>query len=167
MKDAIEWPDKEMVKSTIKEILRKTDSDTKKEAVKDAQRYILNNWDGIDIKVEKRDEIVGCSAEGHVSHVLSDRLSSRPRGWSKVGVAKMSQLRIYKKNGGKIYDLVMGQKIREEKETKTQIQDQIIKEMRNSSSKYGNTVNTRITAIEKGHKTGLYKELRKIVGRCG
>ena len=167
LKDAIEWPDKEMVKSTIKEILRKTDSDTKKEAVKDAQRYILNNWDGIEIKVEKRDEIVGCSAEGHVSHVLSDRLSSRPRGWSKVGVAKMSQLRIYKKNGGKIYDLVMGQKIREEKKTKTQIQDQIIKELRNSSSKYGNTVNTRITAIEKGHKTGLYKELRKIVGRCG
>lgn len=167
LKDAIDWPDKEMFKSSIKEILKQTDSDTKKQAVKDVQRYILNNWDGIEIKGEKRDEIVGCSAEGHVSHVLSDRLSSRPRGWSKVGVAKMSQLRIYKKNGGKIYDLVMGQKIREEKEKKTQIQDQIIKGLRNSSSKYDNTANTRITAIENGHKTGLYKELRKIVGRCG
>ena len=79
----------------------------------------------------------------------------------------MSQLRIYKKNGGKIYDLVMGQKIREEKEKKIQIQDQIIKDLRNSSGKYGNVVNTSITTIEKGHKTGLYKELRKIVGRCG
>jgi hypothetical protein len=167
LKDAIEWPDKEAVRNIVKEILEKTDSDTKKQAVKDAGRYILNNWDGIEIKAEKREEIVGCSAEGHVSHVLSDRLSSRPRGWSKVGVAKMSQLRIYKKNGGKIYDLVMGQKIREEKEKKTQIQDRIIKGLRNSSRKYNNTVNTRITAIETGHKTGLYTELRKIVGRCG
>jgi len=167
LKDAIEWPDKEAVRNIVKEILEKTDLDTKQQAVKDAGRYILNNWDGIEIKAEKREEIVGCSAEGHVSHVLSDRLSSRPRGWSKVGVAKMSQLRIYKKNGGKIYDLVMGQKIREEKEKKTQIQDQIIKGLRSSSRKYDNTVNTRITAIETGHKTGLYTELRKIVGRCG
>ena len=167
LKDAIEWPDKEAVRNIVKEILEKTDSDSKQQAVKNAGRYILNNWDGIEIKAEKREEIVGCSAEGHVSHVLSDRLSSRPRGWSKVGVAKMSQLRIYKKNGGKIYDLVMGQKIREEKEKKTQIQDQIIKGLRNSSRKYDNTVNTRITAIETGHKTGLYTELRKIVGRCG
>lgn len=167
LKDAIEWPDKEMVKNAIKEILKKTDSDTKKKVVKDVERYILNNWDGIEIKAERRDEIVGCSAEGHVSHVLSDRLSSRPRGWSKVGVSKMSELRIYKKNGGKIYDLVMGQKIREEKENKTQIQDQIIKGLRTTSAKYESTVNTRITAIEKGHKTGLYKELRKLVGRCG
>jgi len=167
LKDAIEWPDKEMVKSAIKEILKMTDSDTKKRAVKDTLRYILNNWDGIEIRAEKRDEIVGCSAEGHVSHVFSDRLSSRPKGWSKIGVAIMSQLRIYKKNGGKIYDLVMGQKAREEKEKKTQIQDQIIKGLRNSSTKYENIVNTKITAIEKGHKTGLYKELRKIIGRCG
>lgn len=167
LKDAIEWPDREMVKSTIREILKITDSDTKKEAVKDVQKYILNNWDGIEIKAEKRDEIIGCSAEGHVSHVFSDRLSSRPKGWSKIGVAKMSQLRIYKENGGNIYDLVMGQKIRDEKEKKMQIQDQIIKSLRNSSKKYENVVNTRITAIEKGHKTGLYKELRKIIGRCG
>lgn len=168
LKDAIEWPDKEMVKSSIKEILKNTDSETKKQAVKDAGRYILNNWDGIEIKAEKQEEIVGCSAEGHVSHVLSDRLSSRPKGWSKIGVAKMSQLRIYKQNGGKIYDLVMGQKIREEKEKKANIEDQLIKGLRNKiSNKYDNAVNTRITAIEMGHKTGLYTELRKIVGRCG
>jgi hypothetical protein len=80
----------------------------------------------------------------------------------------MSQLRIYKQNGGKIYDLVMEQKIREEKQKKAKIQDQIIKGLRNKiSNKYDNTVNTRLTTIETGHKTGLYTELRKIVGRCG
>ncbi|PQQ67752.1 UPF0236 family transposase-like protein [Acetivibrio saccincola] len=69
---------------------------------------MLNNWDGIEIRSNRG--IVGCSAEGHVSHVFSSRLSSRPKGWSRKGVEKMSKLIIYKKNGGKVYDIVMAQK---------------------------------------------------------
>jgi len=167
VKDALEWPDKEMLKSVFKKILELTDSETKKSAVKEARQYMLNNWDGIEIKAEKGDEIVGCSAEGHVSHVFSDRLSSRPKGWSKIGAAQMSALRIYKKNGGKVYDLVMAMKLKEQNEEKFKVQEQIIKSLRNSSTKYEDIVNTRITAIDIGHKTGLYKELRKIIGRCG
>jgi len=37
--------------------------------------------------------------KGHVSHILSARLSSRPRGWSKKGVDHMSYLRAMKANG--------------------------------------------------------------------
>lgn len=50
----------------------------------------------------------GCSAEGHVSHVLSDRMSSRPMGWSQTGADRMSKLRGYEKNHGreKIIELV-------------------------------------------------------------
>ena len=50
----------------------------------------------------------GCSAEGHVSHVLSDRLSSRPMGWSQTGADRMSKLRCYERNHGreKIIELV-------------------------------------------------------------
>lgn len=164
LKDAIEWPDKNMVKGVFKQIIEKTDSDTKKEAVKNAQKYILNNWDGIEIQSQRGEEIIGCSAEGHVSHVLSDRLSSRPKGWSKIGIAQMSQLRIYKKNGGKIYDLVMAQKVKEQKEKKIQIQETLIKSLRNATTKYQNAVNTNITAIDIGHKTGLYKGLKTIMG---
>jgi len=167
VRDAAEWPDKEMLKDVFKKILELTDSETKKEAVKDARRYMLNNWDGIEIKAEKGDEIVGCSAEGHVSHVFSDRLSSRPKGWSKLGAAQMSELRVYKKNGGKIYDLVMAQKSKERNEERLEAQEKIIKSLKNSSSKYENIVNTGITVINTGHKTGLYKELRNIIGRCG
>lgn len=79
----------------------------------------------------------------------------------------MSALRIYKKNGGKVYDLVMTQKRKEQSEKKVEIQDRIIKSLRNSSTKYENIINTSVTAITKGHKTGLYKELRSIIGRCG
>lgn len=52
--------------------------------------------------------VCGCSAESHVSHMLSDRLSSRPKGWSKTGADRISKLRCYAKNNGqeKIIDLV-------------------------------------------------------------
>ena len=163
----MDWTDNKMLKRVFKRILELTKSESKKEAVRKARRYMLNNWDGIEIKAEKGHEIIGCSAEGHVSHVFSDRLSSRPKGWSKLGAAQMSKLRIYKKNGGKVYDLVMAQKVKEQNEKKVQVQERIIKSLRNSSIKYENILNTRFTAIDKGHKTGLYKELRNIIGRCG
>ena len=44
-------------------------------------QYIENNFDNIDL-----DAYRNCSAEGHVSHVLSARLSSRPMGWRLVGL---------------------------------------------------------------------------------
>ena len=46
--------------------------------------------------------------EGHVSSVLSDRLSSRPMGWSQIGADRMSKLRCYERNYGreKLIDLI-------------------------------------------------------------
>ena len=84
----MDWPDKDMVKDVFKKILKRTVSKTKRKAVKDARRYILNNWHGIEIKADKGHELIGCSAEGHISHVFSSRLSSRPKGWSEKGVAR-------------------------------------------------------------------------------
>ena len=57
-----------------------------------------------------KDKNIRCSAEGHVSHVYSDRMSSRPLGWSKLGADKMARLRIYWKNGGNMLDLIRYQK---------------------------------------------------------
>jgi Uncharacterised protein family (UPF0236). len=111
LQDALDWPSKEKTKKVFKKILKLTDSESKKKSIKESRRYILNQWDGIEIKADKGFEIIGCSAEGHVSHILSDRLSSRPRGWSETGVEKMAELRIYIKNGGEVYDLVMDQNI--------------------------------------------------------
>ncbi len=42
----------------------------------------------------------GVSAEGHVSHILSARLSSRPMGWSKTGVDQMARMRAPKPTSG-------------------------------------------------------------------
>ena len=62
------------------------------------------------IRVSYKKALPGCSAEGHVSHVLSARMSSRPMGWSRTGAAKMSQLRAYYYNGGDMLKLVKNQK---------------------------------------------------------
>lgn len=35
-----------------------------------------------------------------VSHVFSDRMSSRPLGWSRTGCDKMARLRVYQKIEG-------------------------------------------------------------------
>ena len=77
------------------------------EPIEKLQTYVLGNWSAVMRTLH--DKIVdGCSAEGHVSHVLSDRLSSRPMGWSQTGADRMSKLRCYEKNYGreKIIDLV-------------------------------------------------------------
>jgi len=164
IKDAIEWADKEMAAKAFERVIRMTESDTKKEAVQEAKRYILNNWDGIEIKEEKAGEIVGCSAEGHVSHVFSERLSSRPKGWSKIGADQMSQLRVYKRNGGKIYDLVMAQKKKEQKAKEIEEQEAFLESLKKSSVRCESVISTNLIVLHTGHKTALYKALRGIVG---
>lgn len=78
--------------------------------IQDSTRYILSNWSAAKVRLLKKQGVVGCSAEGHVSHVLSDRMSSRPMGWSVLGTAQMVQLRAYYQNGGDMLELAKFQK---------------------------------------------------------
>ncbi len=64
----------------------------------DCRRYIRSNWDGIMARRLYPEADLGVSAEGHVSHILSARLSSRPMGWSAKGVDQMSRMRALKTN---------------------------------------------------------------------
>lgn len=91
-------------------ILNATESETKAGAVESAKNYILGNWTGIMESVKAKDKSLQCSAEGHVSHIYSDRMSSRPLGWSRTGADKMSRLRIYRQNKGNMLELVRYQK---------------------------------------------------------
>lgn len=78
--------------------------------LQESKEYILSNWMAARKRLEHKDGVIGCSAEGHVSHVLSSRMSSRPMGWSRTGAAKMSELRAYYLNGGDMLELVRYQK---------------------------------------------------------
>lgn len=61
----------------------------------DAQRIEQIVWTlFLKIYDAKEEEWELCSAEGHVSHIFADRMSSRPLGRSKTGADKMSRLQI-------------------------------------------------------------------------
>lgn len=75
-----------------------------RESLKKTKRYIIGNWGAI--QRQKDPHYIGCSAEGHVSHYLSERLSSRPLGWSKRGAENIAQARIYQFNGGDIKEWI-------------------------------------------------------------
>jgi hypothetical protein len=64
--------------------------------------YVHNNWSGIQIWYDPDEQAGSSCAEGLVSHILSDRLSSRPKGWLDQGLETVSRLRVYRKNGGEI-----------------------------------------------------------------
>lgn len=84
------------------------------EAVEACRSYLVNNWEAIQLAFHDKN-VLGCSAEGHVSHVYSERMSSRPMGWSETGSDAMCHLRCYVRNHGdeKVIDLV---RYRREKE---------------------------------------------------
>lgn len=50
-----------------------------------AKEYILSNWMAAKLRLRHQNGVKGSSTEGHVSHVLSSRMSSRPMGWSIKG----------------------------------------------------------------------------------
>ena len=112
----------EKVDLVFKEIIEKTEKKTKLNAVKDSRGYILSNWSGI-VRYNEDPYALGCSAEGHISHILAHRLSSRPLGWSNIGADQMSRLRAFKFNGGKaadIYNLIKENKKEKRIEIKTE-----------------------------------------------
>ena len=76
------------------------------ERMEEAKAYILSNWTAARLRLKHKDGVKGSSTEGHVSHVLSSRMSSRPMGWSIKGATKMAQLRAYYLNGGDMLELV-------------------------------------------------------------
>lgn len=84
------------------------------EPIDACETYLLNNWPAIRRAFQDKN-VYGCSAEGHVSSVYSDRMSSRPMGWSETGADHMCRLRCLTKTygEGKIVELVQ---VRREKE---------------------------------------------------
>lgn len=80
----------------IKENRGKQDSD----AIEEMYMYLKGNWEAVINRYEKG--MTGSCTEGQVSHVLSERFSRNPMGWSEEGLGKLTKLRVYRKNGGEI-----------------------------------------------------------------
>ena len=101
------------------EILEEEMEKGTRERKEDLMKYILNNVEGIKNLYRNKKELHGCSAEGHVSHIYSDRMSSRPMGWKRENVNNMSKLRLLKEDKIEVKETLKKQgKIIEFKEIK-------------------------------------------------
>jgi hypothetical protein len=93
--------------------------------------YILNNEEGIRNLYNNKNLLHGCSAEGHVSHVFSDRMSSRPMGWKTANVNNMSKLRLLREDKITVKEIMAKQEkvinINEYKEIKEKTKKKINK----------------------------------------
>ncbi|AAM23880.1 hypothetical protein M2349_002704 [Caldanaerobacter subterraneus subsp. tengcongensis MB4] len=157
---AINEGDKERVKKVFDELIKAAEEEREKEKIKEAKKYILNNWEGIKIYNEDED-VIGCSAEGHISHVFSARLSRNPLGWSREGLKLMAKLRVFSKNGGDLREVEWGKKKNinagSYKLTKKQIKEAVRRVKTSTNEKINN-----ITVLNIGKVTPIYRVLRAL-----
>lgn len=94
-------------------------------------KYVISNAEGINHLYKNKEKLHGCSAEGHISHIFSDRMSSRPMGWKEENINNMSKLRLLKEDKITVKEILRKQKtvidINEYKEIKEQTNEKIRK----------------------------------------
>ena len=75
---------------------------TEKEAnrIRDFAGYLFRFWEEIRRRIIE--DIPGSCTEAQVSHVLSERFSRDPLGWSEGPLGKLVGVRVYLKDGGKL-----------------------------------------------------------------
>ncbi|AIS51260.1 hypothetical protein TKV_c22940 [Thermoanaerobacter kivui] len=157
---AINEGNKEGVKKVFDELIKAAEEEREKEKIKEARKYILNNWEGIVI-YNKDEDVIGCSAEGHISHVFSARLSRNPLGWSREGLKLMAKLRVFSKNGGDLREAEWGKKKNinagSYNLTKKQIKEAVRRVKTSTNEKINN-----ITVLNIGKVTPIYRVLRAL-----
>ena len=146
------------VENIFKEIIEKTTEEKRKEKIIDSYKYVMRQWKGIEIYETDGEYLRGCSAEGHISHVYADRMSSRPRTWCDDGIDKMSRLRTFVSNGGKIYEELIKNK---KANTKLKKYDKIIK--RHIKQNIEEAKYCSVPIVNTGMNSDIRKFLNKIM----
>lgn len=98
--------DFKQTKEIVYEILAEEMEETTRKRKEKLLQYILNNNEGIRNLYKYQNHLHGCSAEGHISHLYSARLSSRPLGWKTINVDNISRLRLVKADKKEIKEIV-------------------------------------------------------------
>lgn len=139
----------------------------KRKRLEESVGYLEKNWKGIRMRIKREEGVMGSSTESHISHVLSARMSSRPMGWSKEGAGKLSELRIYWKNGRKTEELLGGEKEEERKEEEREYSAQdVIKWEKRSRKRNGKYVEALQATISRQTGMRMYFQAA-ITGICG
>ena len=157
LRGALRFGNREKAQEVIAELINLASTKSRKQAILEAWGYIKNNWEGIAEIYRHKD--VWCSAEGHVSHVLSARLSSRPMGWSRDGARHMAYVRTCQANG----QSVAAEYIRQRQTKKLPVLT-VAKERLETERKHLKVAREVIDNIPvlKGSKSFLYEALREL-----
>ena len=97
---AILGNDSGCAKEIVDKLYEQAETKEDRKYAADFRKYLLGNWEGIVNR--KTLDLPGSCTEANVSHILSERFSRDPQGWSKRGLGVLSMLRLYVKNGGSI-----------------------------------------------------------------
>ena len=149
-------------KEIVYEILAEEMEENTRKRKEKLLNYILNNKEGISNLYRYKKELHGCSAEGHISHLYSARLSSRPLGWKTINVDNISRLRLVKADNREISEIVHNKRkvieFKEVEKIKNQA-NQKIKESINFKSvsipvmEFGTTEQRKFLKKKKKYKT--------------
>lgn len=99
LRNAIKDNDRRRADRFLQSLMDEAD-DKQREKVKEFGKYLMGNWETIYRRLTL--DIPGSCTEGQVSHVLSERFSRNPMGWSKEALGKLSCIRVSGINGRKI-----------------------------------------------------------------
>lgn len=105
-------------------------------------------------------DYVGCSAEGHVSHVLSSRLSSRPLGWSKTGANNIAKMRVFLRNEG---NLLVHLELKNKKVQKKSRIKKLDKRVNKSKHQVNQAFLAKLPMLENGQLTGTKYRLECLI----
>ena len=100
MHGAIEKEDRKKADRILQEMLDMAENGETEEKVRGFGKYLFSHWE--EITTRRNADVPGSCTEGQVSHLLSERFSRDPMGWSRAGLGKLSAARIYIRNGGKL-----------------------------------------------------------------
>jgi hypothetical protein len=150
-KDSFEATAKTMSITLLDTMTEGTSKTRKAKRIEDNIKYILNNWDAI--QSSRQPGVIGSCTEAMVSHVLSERLSRNPMGWSKRGLSKMAMVRVYVLNGGEVtpIDTIAWKHI----DRRNRVADKI--------EKYDNIVTLQHEEIFKGAKNWRWFECDNLI----
>ena len=145
MKKALENEDTAYFTKAIQYALEKNPE--RSEDITDAATYLLNQMEGVSIRKQEPEACNGGATEPHVSHVLSNRLSSRPKGWSKETLKHFAPILA---NGSEV------KLIRKEQPEMTPLQKKAVKKVK---VKYNPGIPFEVKPIflEKGKQDGWYR----------
>lgn len=90
IRESLHWEDDGFFNDITESLCKETPEREKK--IREAARYLRNHREGIRICAIDPEANNGGCTEPHVSHVLSSRLSDRPRTWSKTTLASLAPI---------------------------------------------------------------------------